>query len=62
MSPVVKKILIQSAIITAVLFTVALLLIYPNVVYNVTPPAKNYILSIISVLTGAYYFMKYGKK
>jgi hypothetical protein len=62
MSPVVKKILIQSAIITAVLFTVTLLLIYPYVVHHVAPPAKNYLLSIISVVTGAFYFMKYGRK
>jgi len=54
MSPLVKKILWQSALVTVVIFIVAALLIIPP-----NPPAQNYLLSIIAVLSGARIFMKY---
>lgn len=54
MSPLVKKILWQSALVTVVLFIVTALLIIPK-----NPPPQNYLLSILSILTGARFFMKY---
>jgi len=54
MSPVVKKILWQSALITVVLFILTALLIIPQ-----NPPPQNYLLTILAVLTGARFFMKY---
>jgi len=54
MSPIYKKILWQAALVTIVIFIVTALLIIPN-----TPPPRNYILSIIAVLSGARLFSKY---
>jgi hypothetical protein len=54
MSPLVKKILWQSALITVVIFIVTALLIIPN-----NPAPQNYLLSIIAVLSGARLFSKY---
>ncbi len=54
MSPLVKKILLQSALITVVIFIVTALLIIPP-----KPAPQNYLLSILAVLAGARLFMKY---
>jgi len=54
MSPIMKKILWQSALVTVVIFIVAALLIIPK-----NPPSSNYIWSIISVLSGAWLFMRH---
>ena len=54
MSPTIKKILWQAALVTVVIFTVTALLIIPA-----KPAPQNYILSIISVLAGARLFSKY---
>ncbi len=54
MSPLVKKILWQSALVTVVLFIVTALLILPK-----NPRPQNYIMSILAILAGARLFMKY---